>query len=107
MLETEFCVVLTTTGSRDEAERLAQGLVSRKLAACVQVIAISSFFVWEGEAQNEPEFLLLIKSRRTVFSEIETFIISNHSYEVPEILQLPVVSGSGAYLNWVRVNTGS
>jgi periplasmic divalent cation tolerance protein len=73
----------------------------------VQVIAISSYFVWEGEAQNEAEFLLLIKSRRALYNEIESFVRLNHSYKVPEILSLPVENGLGDYLNWISQNTRS
>ena len=104
--DTEFCVVLTTTSSQAEADRLAGGLVSERLAACVQIVAINSHYIWEGKAQQEPEYLLLVKTRKEVYERIEAFIHREHSYEVPELIQLPVEAGSGPYLDWVRENTG-
>jgi periplasmic divalent cation tolerance protein len=103
--ESEFCVVLTTTDSVEEADRLASGLVSEKLAACVQIISITSHYIWEGKTFKAPEFLLLVKTRRTAYSEIETYIRRKHSYEVPELILLPVELGIETYLNWIRENT--
>lgn len=103
--ETEFGVALTTTNNPEEADLLAERLVSEKLAACVQIIQITSHYVWKGRAQKEPEFLLLIKSRRAVYEQIEAFLRSNHSYETPELIWLPVEAGLGDYLSWIRENT--
>ena len=101
------CVILSTTGSREEADRLAELLVSRKLAACVQISAISSVYMWQGELHRDTEFLLLIKTAASRYAEIETAIVKNHSYEVPEIVQLPVQQGLPAYLDWISENSSS
>ena len=101
----EFCIVLTTTGSQQEADRLASDLLTRKLAACVQVQQITSHYVWKGDLLKEPEFLLLIKTRRSAYPEIEAYVREQHSYEIPELVLLPVDTGLSAYLGWIRENT--
>jgi periplasmic divalent cation tolerance protein len=99
-------IVLTTTDNRDEADRLAASLVQNRLAACVQIMAIDSHYVWDGKAQNSAEFLLMVKTRAELYAEVETFLAENHSYDVPEIIQIPVTAGSAAYLGWIDENTG-
>ncbi len=90
-----FCVILTTTGSRGEADRIANLLVVSRLAACVQVTPIESTYRWKGKVTSEPEFLLLVKTASARYKEVETTIRENHSYEVPEIIQLPLPPESG------------
>jgi periplasmic divalent cation tolerance protein len=104
-MSASHCVILTTTGNRDEADRLAELLVSRKLAACVQIVSIASVYIWKGELQKEPEHLLLIKTTSDRYADVEAAIAANHSYEVPEIIQLPVMQGLGRYLAWIDGNT--
>lgn len=100
-----YCVVLITTGAREEAETLAELLVTRKLAACVQISAISSFYAWNGEVHKDQEHLLMIKTRSACFDALQAAILENHSYEVPEIVQIPIQRGLPAYLDWVSENT--
>jgi len=102
----DYCVILTAAGSQEEAGRLAELLVSRRLAACVQIASISSVYRWKGEVTKEPEFLLLIKTAAHLYSAVEAVILENHSYEVPEIIQLPVMQGLDRYLSWIGENTG-
>lgn len=97
----EYSVVLTTTDSVDEADRLAKGLVEAKLAACVQLSAITSHYVWDGAATKSDEILLLIKTRRSKTAAIQAFIRENHSYDTPELVELPIISGSAKYLAWI------
>lgn len=97
----DYAVVITTCGSREEAEKLAARIVDRKLAACVQLSSITSYYTWEGEVNNDPETKLLIKTRKDLYDRLESFIKENHSYDVPEIISLPVQSGSKAYLDWI------
>lgn len=99
------CIVITTCSNQKEAEELASKLVETKLAACVQLSQIQSFYVWEGKACNKPEIKLLIKTRKSLYPEVETFIKANHSYEVPEIISVPIENGLSAYFDWVEVNT--
>lgn len=100
-----YCVVLTTCGARDEAERIAESLVMSRLAACVQIANISSYYNWDGELHKDPEHLLLIKTRSDRYSEVEAAIREIHSYEVPEIVQLPIERGLASYLGWIAEST--
>ena len=98
----DYLVVLVTAGSAEEAERIGSTLVREMLAACVNILpGCHSIFCWGGEVQKEEEVLMLIKTRRTVFERLSQRIIDLHSYEVPEIIALPVELGSLHYLNWL------
>ncbi len=101
-IEGKYCVVITTTANNDQAEELAKKIVTAKLGACVQVQTIKSYYMWKGDACADSECLLLIKARTTQYTELESFIKSNHSYETPEIIQLPIRAGSAAYLSWIN-----
>ncbi len=100
-----YSVILTTAGSRTEATKLSEILVTRQLAACVQVVEISSTYVWEGKLNQGPEFLLLIKTASHLYKDVEAAIRENHSYEVPEVIELPISRGLPAYLDWITANT--
>jgi len=102
-----YCVILTTAGRRDEADRLAELLVSRRLAACVQVTSIASTYMWKGKLNKDSEYLLLVKTTADRYHEVEAAIVENHSYEIPEIIQIPVTQGLDRYLGWIDENTRS
>ena len=97
----EYGVLMTTAPSRDEAARIAKLLIDEKLAACVQLLPIESFYVWQGKTQNEPETLLLIKTRTALFEQAIARIKAVHSYSVPEIVAMPFSAGFAGYLNWI------
>jgi periplasmic divalent cation tolerance protein len=99
------CLVMTSLDNEAAAEMLAQQLVEAQLAACVQVLPIKSFYVWQGESRREAEYLLLIKTRAALYPALETFIRAHHPYDIPELLQLPVTAGSADYLQWLRAGT--
>jgi len=101
-MESEYAVVLTTAGSEEEAGALARSILESKLAACVQVQPITSYYVWKGENRDEPEYLLLIKTRHDAYERLEAHIKSRHSYETPEIVEIPILSGSPEYLAWIH-----
>lgn len=97
-----FVQVLTTTASKGEAERIAQALLERRLAACVQIVGpVESLYWWHGKIERSEEWLCIAKSEHALFKHIEETIKSLHSYEVPEILAVPVVAGSESYLRWL------
>lgn len=99
-------VVLITAPSREEAEAVGQSLVESRLAACANLLpGITSIFSWEGKVCKEKETLLILKSKRKLFDQLESEVMKLHSYSVPEIIALPIVAGSGKYLNWLRENT--
>jgi periplasmic divalent cation tolerance protein len=99
------CVVMTAVGSEAAAEVLAQQLVQTQLAACVQVMPVKSFYVWQGQSRKDAEYLLLIKTRAALYAQVESYILAHHPYETPEILQLPVAVGASAYLQWLGAAT--
>jgi len=98
----EQLVVLITAGSQDEADRLADALVAERLAACVTVVpGITSVYRWEGKVQRDQEWLLVAKSHRHALDQLVTRVQVLHSYDVPEVIALPLVGGSQAYLSWI------
>lgn len=104
---TPYCVVLTTTSSEQQAKALAKKIVAHKLAACVQVQQIRSYYLWQGEACDAPECLLFIKTRKAQYQALEDVIRLNHPYEIPEIIQLPIAAGLPDYLRWIDEATGA
>ncbi|MDD5723483.1 MAG: divalent-cation tolerance protein CutA [Syntrophales bacterium] len=101
----EYCVILTTCANQEEAERLARLLVESRLAACVQMTGVTSFYEWDGAINRDDEKLLLIKAPSASYGDIEAFIARNHSYDVPEIIQIPIRAGSKTYLKWIDTVT--
>jgi periplasmic divalent cation tolerance protein len=102
---TEALVVITTTETQQDAERLAHLLVERELAACVQILPpVISIYRWQGKVEKAAESLLLIKTTREAYPELETAIRENHSYQTPEIIALLVEAGSDGYLDWLRAS---
>jgi periplasmic divalent cation tolerance protein len=101
----EFCVVSTTTDSQSHARTLAAAIVQQGLGACVQIQSIESHYVWQGQQEQAPEWLLHIKTRTALYDELERFIKAHHPYQVPQVLCLPVLAGHAAYLQWLREQT--
>ena len=97
----DYGVMLTTTPSREEAQNIARLLIAEKLAACVQLMPIESFYAWQGKTQNEAEVLLLIKTRTALFEPATARIKELHSYSVPEIVAMPFVAGFHRYFDWI------
>jgi periplasmic divalent cation tolerance protein len=99
--ESNYGVVLVTAGSQQEASAIATSLVKSQLAACVSLMPIHSIYTWQGELHQEQEWQLLIKTDLSKFQTLEAKIRELHSYEVPEIIALPILAGSRPYLNWI------
>jgi periplasmic divalent cation tolerance protein len=99
----EFIQITTTTARKDEAQRLAEALVSRRLAACVQVIGpITSSYWWQGKIETAEEWQCVAKTERDRFDMLAATIRELHSYDTPEILAVPVVAGDAKYLAWMK-----
>jgi periplasmic divalent cation tolerance protein len=104
---TDKIVVLSTCNSAEEAARIARGLVERRVAACVNIIpGARSVYRWQGAIEDSAEWMLVIKSRRDLFDALRTELQTMHSYEVPEVIALPVVDGSRSYLEWLEREMG-
>jgi len=93
---------MVTTASKQEAENIARHLLKKKLIACANVIGpVHSHFRWSGKLEKAEEYLILMKSRKDLFEKMAKTVKTLHSYEVPEIVVLPIVDGSKAYLGWL------
>lgn len=100
-------VVFVTASNKKEAVKIAQGLIEKKLAACVNIIErIESFFRWKGKAERSSETLLIIKSQKKMLDKIIRHVKSAHSYEVPEIIALPITGADKNYLRWIDESVG-
>jgi periplasmic divalent cation tolerance protein len=103
---TDFLQMQTTFERQVDAERLATALLERRLAACVQIIGpIQSTYRWQGKVETAEEWLCLVKTRRNLYDEVERAIIELHPYQTPEIIAVPIIAGSRAYLDWVAAET--
>ena len=100
-----YGMLMTTTPSQEDAQRIARLLIEEKLAACVQLLPIESFYVWEGKTQNEAEVLLLAKTCAALFDTAIARIKTVHSYTVPEIVALPFAAGFDGYFQWIDAVT--
>ena len=97
--------VHTTIDDADGARRIARALVERKLVACAQISTIESFYVWNGTVAHEPEFRILVKTRASLYAAVEAAIRELHSYDLPAIYAVAVVSADPAYAQWVQAST--
>lgn len=104
-MATDFIIVLVTTKDKAEAEKISQVLLSEKLIACANIISpVASCFSWKGKIDRTEECLVVMKSRLDLFGEVSARVKALHSYEVPEVLGLPVIEGSRDYLDWMNAN---
>ena len=100
-MNSEYCIIMTTFSDDDTGEKIIEGLIEQRLAACVQEFHIHSHYRWKGNVHKEGETLLFIKTKTALYAKVEAFIKANHSYEVPEIIQVPIRTGLPAYLQWI------
>ncbi len=102
MNETERLVVFITVSGEEEGRKIARLLVGARKAACVNILpGVDSVFWWKGKIDSEQESLLVVKTRAALFHEVVDLVKSAHSYEVPEIIALPIVAGNEDYLEWL------
>jgi periplasmic divalent cation tolerance protein len=95
---------MVTAASRPEAETIAKALLEAKLAACITLLPVQSIYTWQGKVEQNEEWQLLIKTNLAQFSALEAKVREIHSYQVPEIIALPIVAGSEPYLQWLAEN---
>lgn len=101
----QYGVVMVTATSKEEASTIAKALVDATLAACVSMMPIHSVYRWQGEVRQADEWQLLIKTDLAKFAAIESKVREVHSYEVPEVIALPILDGSPSYLSWIADQT--
>ena len=100
-------MVLTTIPNKEAGEKIARNLIEKRLAACVTISPPShSLYWWQGKIEEEEEHVLLIKTKKELFSKLERKILELHPYEVPEIIAIPLIKGYIKYLDWIDKETG-
>jgi len=97
----EYSMVITTTRDNESAKKLAGALLEARLAACVQFLPAESMYIWQGAICIDNETVLFIKTKTALLDKLTVTIKENHSYEIPEIIQLPITDGSPDYLKWI------
>ena len=106
MPKDDYIIVFNTCDSTEVASSIAEILVSKKLAACVNIVnGIKSVYQWQGKIEHGEEILLIIKTRQSLFPQLERVIQERHNYELPEIIAVPICSGEKKYLNWIQSAT--
>ena len=102
MKEADEIVVLITVGTEEEAQRIARALLEQRKAACVNIIpGVSSLFWWKGELDSAQESLLVVKTKKSVLNEVTRLVKEIHSYDIPEVIAVPIVGGNQDYLEWI------
>ena len=102
----DFILILVTASSEEEAKKIAFSLMEKRFAACINLVKdIESIYRWKGKISDEKEVLMLIKTRKKLYKSVEEEVKKIHSYEVPEIIALPIISGSKDYLYWMDSET--
>ena len=103
MAESRYIVLLITTGSAEEARKVAETLLSKRKAACVNIVpGVSSLFRWEYKLDSSQENLLIVKTKASLLPEVTRLVKEAHRYDVPEIIALPIIGGNQEYLDWIE-----
>ena len=101
-------VVLCTVGSAGDAERIAEGMVEKGYAACVNVVpGVTSFYRWKGEVARDAEWLMVMKTTAARFEALREALVEMHPYDVPEVVELPIERGHAPYLEWIDASVSA
>ncbi|CZF80638.1 Divalent-cation tolerance protein CutA [Grimontia marina] len=105
-LPESYVVVMTTFADDSIGKRIIESLLEKKLAACIQVLPIQSYYHWQGKIISDAEKQVMIKTKKSLYKEVEAEICLLHDYDVPEVIQLPIEIGLDAYLGWISESCG-
>ena len=105
MKASDYCIINTTTDSKENADAITQLLLEKKLIACVQSTTIQSAYRWQGKIIKSEEILLQMKTKKSLFEKIQTEIEQVHTYDVPEIIMVPLAGANVPYLQWIEEET--
>ncbi len=105
MEASDYCVITTTTDSQENADAITQLLLEKKLVACVQSTVIQSAYHWEGKMIKSEEILLQMKTKRSLLEKVQRAIEHLHTYDVPEIIMVPIADANLSYLQWIEEET--
>ncbi len=103
----QYIMITTTFDNQEEANRITELLLEKRLVSCCQLSNITSSYHWKGKIEHSNEFLLQMKSRKGLYKEIEKVILENHSYETPQLIAYDIVEGYQGYLDWIEEETKS
>ena len=103
----QYIMITTTFDNQEEANRITELLLEKRLVSCCQLSNITSSYHWKGKIEHTNEFLLQMKSRKGLFKEVEKVILENHSYETPQLIAYDIVEGYQGYLDWINEETKS
>ncbi len=103
-MKREYCIITTTIDDKKITQLLINRLLEKRLVACAQTHIIKSHYHWQGKIEEASEIIISFKTKRSFFKSIEAEIISLHSYELPEIIMVPILDGSDSYLAWIDAN---
>ncbi|MCX7820482.1 MAG: divalent-cation tolerance protein CutA [Brevinematales bacterium] len=98
----KYVILVSTTNKKEEAEKIVNECLKNKLAACAQIFEIKSNYWWQGEIENSVEYRFEFKTTKKKSKELIKFIKSIHSYQVPEVITIPIINGEKNYLNWIE-----
>lgn len=101
-MDSPYIQIQTTLSNKEDAVRLAKEVVNLRLAACVQIQTCTSLYRWQGNVEQDEEYLLAMKSRKDLYPELEQCILNLHPYDEPEIIALPIITGSPTYIQWMN-----
>lgn len=101
-MRNKFCIIKTTFADKKNAKNIANLLLKKKLIACAQIEEVESMYLWEDKIVNQKEFSLLVKTVSNNYKKIEKLILENHSYKIPQIIQIPIQDGFDDYLSWIN-----
>ena len=100
-----YIFVIMTTPNKEEASKIVRGLLEERLIACANIVGpVSSVFWWQGKIDEENEVLVLMKSHKNLFERLSKRVMEIHSYDVPEIIALPIIEGAPPYLGWLKTS---
>ncbi len=102
MEASDYCIINTTTDTKENADTITKRLLEKKLIACVQSSIIQSAYHWQGKIAESEEILLQMKTKKSLFEKIQTEIEQLHAYEVPEIIMVPMAGANALYLQWIE-----
>ena len=104
-MEKKYCMITTTFDNKEEANKIIKHLLEKRLVSCCQLSCITSSYHWKGNIEHSDEFLLQMKSKKSLYKEIEQEILKLHSYETPQIVMYDIQDGSKGYLDWIEEET--
>jgi periplasmic divalent cation tolerance protein len=104
-MKPKYCMVLTTVNSDVVKKAVIEAILKKRLAACIQCLNIQSSYVWDGKIREDNEQLLIMKTTKAGYAELEKTICQHHDYDVPQVIQVPITDGFDPYLSWIDNST--